>query len=400
MNAVQGVSVDCPDLNTLAVALRINTNQPGIFSDVSTDCCLASGIICNGNRVIEIVWNQFGLGGYIDGPSLSGLTSLQSLCLHDNQLTGNLPTLPSGIVKIELHGNLLTGNLPIFPISLITIYLGMSPYVGNQLTGRLVANRPYQLVIYGNLINDIVVTDTDVLSSCDISKNAVLGNPNINNLLSKCTNDNLVTYIPPVVTTTKPTTTIKVSTSTSKAVSTTTTTSKRSTIFSVTSTSTLLKPVTSTTTTRTFSSPTTTTKPAFTSIQSTTTVLNVLKTSTSTQSIKTTSKVQPITTTTMALKTISTYDTQSLIFLHQSQTFNNGSTISSAERNTTLPIFGAVKILNAGNNLEATLTFTTIVRILINMLVLGGIVAKAPTQVRRDTKTKTRFGDNSSVHGF
>ena len=115
---------------------------------------------------------------------------LTNLELSFNILTGNAPSImPNNLQYLGLAGNKLSGDLPSFPTSLQYVALGyplMSGYnsTNNKFSGTLRLNQPIDLFIYDNSITDIIVQNSSLLTdtTCDISKNPLLGNPHLANL--------------------------------------------------------------------------------------------------------------------------------------------------------------------------------------------------------------------------
>ena len=428
LNVAWGVSADCPNLRTLAVSLQINSVQTGIYSQLLTDCCLASGITCDGNsRVTNIVWNGLNLGGTIDGPSLFGLSSLFRLTLNDNHLTGRLPALPTSLVQLEVHGNVLSGDLPTFPISLTSIYLGMSPSLSNMFTGKLSAYRPYNLQIFGNFINDIVITDSSVLSGCDISYNLLLGNQGINNL-GICTKNNLAAYVPPVVTTT-----ITAGKSTTSKSTSTLLKTQRTGAISSSLTTTLFK--TSTTTLAILMAVTGSTTSIGKDFTSTISLdssklrshsYNSQNISEQKTNIFTHIKHTPSIPTTFldndmpgSLPQISlnlkyltgpTYTASESAYIVVSTTSTNvlstlqhssRTSLKSVQNKKTVKASGSVVVLTTDNlnDLISSLNYRQFLKVLFDAMILGTVVAKLPSKVSRKKKSKfsAKFSDTNSA---
>ena len=277
---VLGISTDCANVINFAAGLNMAVKRPILFNSVKTDCCLASGVTCNGQtRVVNIDWSNQGLDGILNVTALP--STLLTLFLNYNQITGGLASLPPGLTHLEIsEGNLLTGDLPFFPSTLSLIDLGKnnlncvlpnswppgllelyldgnrctgdvtpipSPvrmlFLGlnagytniNQFSGSLTLDRPLNVGIYRNLITNVVITDPSQLIYCDLSNNPLLGNVNVIALVM-CTRTGLYaasllpdtrrTTLKSTVATTS--TNIKVETTTAKTTSTTakTTTAK------------------------------------------------------------------------------------------------------------------------------------------------------------------------------
>ena len=184
------VSIDCPKVIQFAKNLRVQNTQPTIWTQLQNDCCSASGITCDGvQRVTQIGWWGKGLNGFINGTAIP--SSLTYLALHNNDIVGVVPSgLPSGLIECYLDGNQMSGDLPIFPSALRYLHLGWNGYPGNHFSGTLELNRPIQLSIFDNWISDVVIQDISALAQCDLSKNPLLGNPNIAGLVI-CTKNGL-----------------------------------------------------------------------------------------------------------------------------------------------------------------------------------------------------------------
>ena len=202
LNEVYSVSGDCTNVIQFALGLGLPNKRPGIWNALQVDCCDTNNtdVTCTSQTVTKIDWVYMGLDGIIiESVIPTGLTILN---LDNNQLTGTLPkTLPSGLTSLSLWNNKLTGtippiltlnrltdlylesnqmsgDLPAFPSSLQTLYIG-----NNHFTGDLRLNRPLYLHIENNWITEITLQQSGKLTtSCNLSYNPLLGNPNIANL--------------------------------------------------------------------------------------------------------------------------------------------------------------------------------------------------------------------------
>lgn len=122
--------------------LYASTNGPSWSSNtnwnVTTDnVCVWLGVKCIAGIIVEIRLGINQLSGTLP-PSLSYLTSLQTLDLATNQVTGTLPPSWGNLSSLQyfyLKANKLTGSLPpswAGMTSLRTLFLD-----GNQFTGLL-----------------------------------------------------------------------------------------------------------------------------------------------------------------------------------------------------------------------------------------------------------------------
>ena len=210
--AIYAVSPDCPKMIQFAKGLNVNIQQPSIWSQLQIDCCNANGIICLSQRVSEIDWHSKGLNGIVNETTIP--SNVTDLILYDNLLTGSFPSqlpnvlkvirldgnqltgpipsqLPMGLIALQLDGNKMSGNLPSLPSTIQILSLGYPGWLGNHFSGTLRLNRPTELYIYDNWITDVVLQDSTALTSyCDLSKNPLLGNPNIAGL-TMCTQTGL-----------------------------------------------------------------------------------------------------------------------------------------------------------------------------------------------------------------
>ena len=198
------VSLGCTNVAVLAKGLNMNTVLPWLMAQVIFDCCNAFGIKCNEHRhVVEIQWASLGLTGMFVGSLPETLLQLELannaitgripqswpanltvLSVGNNRLTGSIPIVwPEGLVKIHLDSNYLYGDISNIPSEVKILNLG---YPGRQIhshfTGKLVLNKPTNVLLNDNWITDINILNSSFLTSCDISNNPLLGNPNIVNL--------------------------------------------------------------------------------------------------------------------------------------------------------------------------------------------------------------------------
>ena len=204
LELTMGVSVDCPNIINLAIGLNMDAKAPVLLNQLKTDCCAASGVTCDGSsRVTAILWDQKGLDGTINGTAFP--STLNTFDVSSNRITGELPTipagmlyfyvgdnrmtgtipanLPNGLIYLELDTNNFHGDLPDFPLSLTALALGYVQSPKNRFSGTLRLNKPNYLFIIDNFITDIIIQDISLLTAnCDISRNPLLGNPRISNL--------------------------------------------------------------------------------------------------------------------------------------------------------------------------------------------------------------------------
>ena len=239
---IAAVSIDCPDVINLAYGLNMDIFQPTKMADIKNDCCSAYRVTCTSQRVSEILWDNLDLNGSVNAtalpPKLTNFdihsnylisgpfpfplpSTLQKLFLNYNAFSGILPLIwpstlksiildknefngstssiiwPVGIRHIDLHSNNLYGDVSNIPINCKQLQLGLPNLPGNQFIGKLILNQPTDLEINYNLITDVIIYDTSLLdgSSCDLSFNPLLGNPNIGNL-SFCVQNGLFKEIP------------------------------------------------------------------------------------------------------------------------------------------------------------------------------------------------------------
>ena len=175
---LHALSIDCPQTIQLAYNLGMKSKQPTIWNELQSDCCAASGVYCDSERVDQIYWGQHNLNGTINGTAIPSVLTM--LYLGNNAITGPIPAkLPSSMIWLYLDNNLMTGDLPSFPSALTTLYLGYVDKPGNSFSGSLRMNQPYEVYVNYNLITDVVMQDISVFTFCDLSNNPLLGNPNI-----------------------------------------------------------------------------------------------------------------------------------------------------------------------------------------------------------------------------
>ena len=97
-------SVDCSNMLSLAIGLRVHIKQPAIWITLQNDYCTAVGVTCVNSRVTMISWSNLGLDGVLNGTNLD---------LYSNQLTGEIYSpLSSRLEVLYLDDNNFTSVLP------------------------------------------------------------------------------------------------------------------------------------------------------------------------------------------------------------------------------------------------------------------------------------------------
>ena len=230
------VVTDCQLVVEFAIGLNMHKTAPTIFSNLknSTNCCNfeespSTGdegkplyqIKCNYNpgQVTDIVLTSLNLNGMINTTILSQLSSLTTVNLTSNTLSGPIPNnfpdsilfldlsgcyfngsmpstwppqlahlfvnfnqltgpitsaLPTSLGQLDVSGNSMGGDLPTFPDSLTTLYLSEGKST-NDFTGTLRMYNPKIVIINDNHITNIVFQTYSWLSQCNISNNPLLG---------------------------------------------------------------------------------------------------------------------------------------------------------------------------------------------------------------------------------
>ena len=324
----------------------MDNNQPTYFNSLrtSTNCCSGTrgpspSVYCDGNnRVTELYWTSLSLDGVINGTALP--PNLSILKLYGNRIHGSIPALPTGLIDLGITNNFLTGDLPIFPSTLKILYLSFNGET-NHFTGSLRMNQPTILCMSDNWITDVIIQDTSQLiqgsncfggtTNCDLSNNPLLGNSNILGL-SMCLKNGL--YSPSLLP--KTLTSTKLSTTTTKA--TTTTTSK----FTSKSTTTSTPAVETTWKTTTMVSTTTElpiTSAATTTVKSPTTVPTSTTTAPTTSAfvLKTTGWTSPISSFSLS-STLTNIVSSSTSYDSNKSTQDNNAYSAIADLITSIPI--------------------------------------------------------------
>ena len=214
-------SNDCTSVQSFADSLNMDLVNPSKFSLISSNCCKRNtGVYCTNGLVTKIVWSELGLDGVLDMssmppnvvhldlglniltgsittiplgldtlvlhdnqltgtlPSLITNTNLKTLVVHKNQFTSTLPPLPSSLVHLNVCGNQLSGTVPTLPDGLKYLYLGYPGLTGNSFSGQLTIKNPSILYINHNSIDFVTINDDSKLWDCDIRSNPLQGNQN------------------------------------------------------------------------------------------------------------------------------------------------------------------------------------------------------------------------------
>ena len=130
------------------------------------------------------------LTGPVPSNWLSGLSYLD---INSNPMTCNSKQVwPTGITVLKINGLNCIGSNPSYPDSLQYLQIGMSGDLNyfNKYSGTLILKKPTEFYMYNNLITNVTVMDTSVLTTCDISGNPLLGSPSIATL-TMCTQNGL-----------------------------------------------------------------------------------------------------------------------------------------------------------------------------------------------------------------
>eukprot|EP00835_Amoeboradix_gromovi_P002207 NODE_120_length_18891_cov_0.302682.p5 type:complete len:471 gc:universal NODE_120_length_18891_cov_0.302682:3942-2530(-) len=117
--------------------------------------------------------------------------STTQIYLYQNNMNGTVPNkFPKNLQTLWLYSNYLTGDITNIPRTTTSLYLGLTSYSGNHFSGSITLQSPTAVSINYNWIADVVIYDSSRLTTCDLSFNPLLGNPNIGNLTG-CTKTGL-----------------------------------------------------------------------------------------------------------------------------------------------------------------------------------------------------------------
>ena len=121
-STIQGVSVDCNSIITLANSMNWKNGFP-------PDCCNSpsqTGLTCVSNRITQIDWSWKELEGSLNGQTLSSMTSLTKFILADNQIQtlSNSNYFPGSLIWLDLSYNKfeLTPSLKFTNITYLNMY--------------------------------------------------------------------------------------------------------------------------------------------------------------------------------------------------------------------------------------------------------------------------------------
>eukprot|EP00934_Nitzschia_sp_Nitz4_P002572 Nitzschia sp. Nitz4//scaffold214_size40253//1387//19208//NITZ4_007584-RA/size40253-snap-gene-0.62-mRNA-1//-1//CDS//3329542090//2562//frame0 len=139
------------------------------------------GVFCNSDNRVNEIWMPYcKLLGKVPS-EFSLLSSLESLQLSWNQLTGNLPhnSIPASSTSIDLSHNYLSGTLPPMPASLISIDLSYN-YLSGTLPSDWVETMTnlHELTLYSNDLKGLIPPkwgDFDQLEFLDVGSNDLSG---------------------------------------------------------------------------------------------------------------------------------------------------------------------------------------------------------------------------------
>ena len=173
---VYSISIDCPNVITLAKGLNLDVQQPALMTKLNLNCCTGSdtGITCSTNRVTIINWYNLNLNGVINASAIP--TSLLELSLGTNSITGPFPQIfPPGLQYMWLFNNMMTGAIPAnLPSSLLQIILNYNYLDGpipNPLPPNLSIFSAYGMSLTGNIPNPL----PDTLTNLNVFSNELTG---------------------------------------------------------------------------------------------------------------------------------------------------------------------------------------------------------------------------------
>ena len=196
------ISPDCPAVIRFAFGANLHVVHPTKMDSLVSNCCTSALVTCESNRVTIINFSSLRLNGTINGTSIP--TQVYLLQLGANKLNGTIPRLANNLANIDFRYNKLSGPLP-FPLpSASSRYFvtgnqlsgDLKPFptnleflqiAGNRFTGKLQVSKPKQLLAYNNLITDVFVGDSSLLTivDCNLDNNPMYGNTNLT-ALSMC----------------------------------------------------------------------------------------------------------------------------------------------------------------------------------------------------------------------
>ncbi|CAN0870405.1 Receptor-like kinase TMK3 [Linum grandiflorum] len=113
-----------------AAMMKLRENLGDLAEWTGSDPCSWDGVICNGNRVTRIKISDKGIAGSLP-PELANLTSLATLEVDDNQLTGPIPDL-SGMSSLR-YVNLMSNRFDSIPPNFFSGLSGLEEvYLANN----------------------------------------------------------------------------------------------------------------------------------------------------------------------------------------------------------------------------------------------------------------------------
>ena len=131
------VSIDCPTILNFATTLNLHLIRPDVFSQLSADCCFSPFYTtCINGRVTTLsliylnlngTWNasaippsitSLNVGASLITGELTTYANLNSFQIWQNDISGNLSSIPDGMIYFDVGGNKMNGSYPTFPDSL------------------------------------------------------------------------------------------------------------------------------------------------------------------------------------------------------------------------------------------------------------------------------------------
>ncbi|XP_052182409.1 protein STRUBBELIG-RECEPTOR FAMILY 8-like [Diospyros lotus] len=182
-------TTDPSDVQALQI-MYTSLNNPSQLSNWKPnggDPCGESwkGVTCQGSAVVSIQISGLGLNGTL-GYMLSGLTSLRTLDMSDNNIHDSVPyQLPPNLTSLNLADNNLSGNLPYSISSMVSLnYLNISKNSLSQSIGDVFTNLSGLSTLdlsFNNLTGDIPSSFSTLsnISTLHVQSNQLTGSLNV-----------------------------------------------------------------------------------------------------------------------------------------------------------------------------------------------------------------------------
>ena len=184
-------SADCDLVQSFAIGLNFHISNPVYMIKMRLDCCSAYNVVCSGNTVVVIRWDDVRLNGTINQtaiplnikefdvginsiygelPKIDQFLSLNNFRVDINYINGTIDALPPNLIEGKFNDNNLSGSLPLF-----TEFMILFGGADNMFTGSIPDNLPLNVQLKNNYLTGTVPILREGMKSLRLASNLLSG---------------------------------------------------------------------------------------------------------------------------------------------------------------------------------------------------------------------------------